>query len=122
MTEQSEGRSFRFPPNEMNINACLVLLYPPTTDPPTTDQPTTDPPTHRSTDAITIFKRLENSNAFTYRTQTQLLKCKALLLFEILSAKIQLFSALCDTRKIFCRVVLRYVYFQNIRGDKCTNY
>ena len=33
---------------------------------------------------------------------------------EVLSAKIQLFSALCGTRKIFCRVALRYVYFQNI--------
>ena len=44
------------------------------------------------------------------------------LLVKVLSAKIQLFSALCDTRKILCRVALKYVYFQNISGDKCTNY
>ena len=47
-----------------------ILLNPPTTDPPTTDQPTTDnlptdPPTHRLTDAVIIFKRLENSEIFT---------------------------------------------------------
>ena len=56
-----------------------VLLNPPTTNEPTTDHLSTDlpthrPPTHRPTDAVTTFKRLENSNTFTLQNTNTAVK------------------------------------------------
>ena len=44
------------------------------TDHLSTDLPTHRPPTHRPTDAVTTFKRLENSNIFTLQNTNTAVK------------------------------------------------
>ena len=51
--------------NQVLMSYIWVLLNPPTTNQPTTDHLPTDPTTHRLTDTIIIFKRLEYSKIFT---------------------------------------------------------
>ena len=52
---------------------------PPTTYPPTTYPPTHQPSTYRSTDAVIMFKRFENSKIFTLQNISTAGKMKNVL-------------------------------------------